>query len=486
MSYLSVVQSKPNLYGHWRCGEAAGSTSAADSSGNGRTATAVGSPTFGTTGLLVGDTDTAVTLSSGNNLSVTDDDGLDNISAMTLVAIVNPSSVASTPMLLARDGGSNRCWQFRLNAGKLEFVKIAGGTATASSAATLSAGTTCHVAVVYNGTDIRLYINGSLNGTPAAATGVLGGAAIQDLLIGARATGNPYSGVIDEVSVYTGALSATDIADLYTASRTLFRDDTTTTSETLTKRLNKALADTVTPSDSLSSDLQTGGSGLTHDEADTTTSTDTLTKALNKALDDTTTSSEALAKSVGHPVDDTTTSTDSLTATVGKTAADSTTSSDSLTTHLTKAIADTTTSSDVLDGTGTLSHQVEDTTTPTDTLGKHLTVHLADTTTTDDQLGAALHTHLGDTTPLTDDLTRALTKRIADQVTSSDQLTATRGLTLLLDDTTVSTDRLRSGPTAPTPDDRTRRITAEIRVRLITLEDRTRLIPAENRTKEAR
>lgn len=220
MSYSSeVLADTPIMY--YRLGEASG-TVMTDSSGNGRDGTYANSPTLGATGLLTGDADTAVSFASASSQSgsVADDNSLDSLSAITVEAWIKPSTVSSTPLIVNRDSTSNgKSFQFRLNAGKLEFVKTAGTTVTAASSSTLSTGTVYHVAAVYNGTDIRLYINGSLNGTPPAATGTLGTIA-RPLEIAMRTSALYFNGVIDEVAVYGTALSATRIAAHYTAGTT--------------------------------------------------------------------------------------------------------------------------------------------------------------------------------------------------------------------------------------------------------------------------
>lgn len=225
MTYSSeVLADSPIAY--YRLGESSGTT-AVDSSGNGRDGTYVNTPTLGTTGLLVGDSDTAITLASASSESVTcwsDDGALDgSLTTFTAEAWINPTTVSGTPMIINRDGSTNRQFQFRLNAGKVEFIRINGagnsGTVTAASATTLSTGVTYHVAVVYNGTDIRIYIDGSLDGTPPAATGVLV-PVTRDVEIGARTGALFFNGIIDEVALYDTALSSTRIAAHYTAGTT--------------------------------------------------------------------------------------------------------------------------------------------------------------------------------------------------------------------------------------------------------------------------
>ena len=77
-----------------------------------------------------------------------------------------------------------------------------------------------HVAIVGNDTDLRIYINGTLDSsaTTAHTTGIVDGDA--DFQIGGQGlpTGIAYAfdGLIDEVGVFSRALSATEVSNIYT------------------------------------------------------------------------------------------------------------------------------------------------------------------------------------------------------------------------------------------------------------------------------
>ena len=221
MTYSSAVLSDSPL-AYYRLGEASGTTMV-DSSGNARDGTYVNSPALGATGLLTNDTDTAAGFGNvGANSPyayVVDDDAYDGLSTFSVEAFIRPSSVSGTPMIASRDDSGSRSWQFRLNAGKLEFVKIANGTVTASSSATLSIGTIYHVAATYAGSTVRRYINGAQDGT-VSTSGDLGTVNCW-LRIGSRRTTTTtdyFSGTIDEVAVYGTTLPAGRIAAHYAAN----------------------------------------------------------------------------------------------------------------------------------------------------------------------------------------------------------------------------------------------------------------------------
>jgi hypothetical protein len=76
-----------------------------------------------------------------------------------------------------------------------------------------------HVAGVYDGTNLSLYVNGSLAGSPVFAPGQIVPSA-KDLQIG-HDPSNPalyFNGLIDEASVYGTALSAAQIEAIYAAA----------------------------------------------------------------------------------------------------------------------------------------------------------------------------------------------------------------------------------------------------------------------------
>ncbi len=83
----------------------------------------------------------------------------------------------------------------------------------------LSANQWTHVAGVYDGTKLYLYVNGSPAITPVSLTGPIT-ESINDLQIG-HDPSNPsgyYIGLIDEASVYSSALSAAQIQSIYLAT----------------------------------------------------------------------------------------------------------------------------------------------------------------------------------------------------------------------------------------------------------------------------
>lgn len=95
-------------------------------------------------------------------------------------------------------------------------VNVAGTLKTATATApTLTAGTTFHVVGTYDGTNVRIFVNGVLQGT-TAATGAISYASVGAIGLvmgndGSLSDAN-LQGTLDEVAIYNYALSATRIA----------------------------------------------------------------------------------------------------------------------------------------------------------------------------------------------------------------------------------------------------------------------------------
>lgn len=213
MSYASDVLADAPL-GYWRLGEASGTT-AADSSGNARSGT--WSTAVAPAGsLLVGDTDGAADWNQqARQVTVANGSWMNVGGAFTLEAIIQPRvlSSAGPRTILDRDNETQRIFQFRLTtANKLELIlwTSSGGPFFADGATTIPTGTPTHVAAVYDGAHVTLYVNGVADAS-VAITGTISTAALP-LLFGAHAGGSYWDGLMDEVAVYGTALSATRVA----------------------------------------------------------------------------------------------------------------------------------------------------------------------------------------------------------------------------------------------------------------------------------
>lgn len=208
----------PAIYG--RHNEPSGTT-LTDYSGNSHNGAYSGTGiTLGVAGLIPSEpTDTAATYSSGGVGTVAYASWLDASTAVSLYAVIQTTAATNCAILDRDDGSSLRVWQFRLNNGTLEFIKIGGtgGVVTSSSPlSTYKDGVTHHVGATYDGTNIRLYVDGVKVQT-TSAVGNLGTAA-KSLNVGVNAGSfNQFVGTIDDWAVFNTVLADADFASLYAA-----------------------------------------------------------------------------------------------------------------------------------------------------------------------------------------------------------------------------------------------------------------------------
>lgn len=249
MSYSSeVLADSPVAY--WRLGDGSGTT-AADSSGNSRPTTWDAAPTY-VSGLLVGDSNGAVNPNS--HFASLADAAWMHDSALTVEAWVNYTTVVASAGIVDKYGGGGvgqSRFLFYTPSSKFTFlIRDNVGDKSASSSATISTGTTYHVVGTCDGTNVKLYVNGSLISTVACGPLATGTAA---MLIGKTGFNSAFTnGVIDEVAIYGTALSATRIAAHYTAGTTSGSAASGTASLSLTASGGTSAAGTGSASLSLS------------------------------------------------------------------------------------------------------------------------------------------------------------------------------------------------------------------------------------------
>ena len=93
----------------------------------------------------------------------------------------------------------------------------------------LATNTFYHVVLTYDGTTLRGYYNGSSFGTPLATSGNGAGGANDVITLGKdpNNTANSFVGVVDEVGVWSRAISAAEVTELYNAGAGLSYADIT-------------------------------------------------------------------------------------------------------------------------------------------------------------------------------------------------------------------------------------------------------------------
>ena len=162
---------------------------------------------------MSGDTDTSVSFNNGRS-TIGYATWQDLTTAFSVEAIVKTTATGTRDIILRDSGVSGRVFQLRQNGANLEFVKISGSIVTASQACSLNDGNWHHVVATYDGSDIRLYNNGTLLGSPTAAPGSLTG---NSPIVIANGINAGWIGQIDEVAYYNTVLSGTRIAAHYAA-----------------------------------------------------------------------------------------------------------------------------------------------------------------------------------------------------------------------------------------------------------------------------
>ena len=221
-TYPPCAQGSSTLY-HWRldlpAGNAAGDPLVSDvDTTSGKSATGFGDAAYGSPNPFLG-TSSAEFDGDGDYLSVADDDTLDLTglsSGLTLEAYIRPDVIQQAVILRKYerfdDSNHHGYWLdlraegevfFHLGAGETSYLEI--GTSTGA----IEAGGWHHVAGTWDGTTMRLYIDGVEVNSGSYAGGLVPTA--NPLGIGAilrdGSTGQYFDGLIDEVRISQGALS---------------------------------------------------------------------------------------------------------------------------------------------------------------------------------------------------------------------------------------------------------------------------------------
>lgn len=184
-----------------------------------------GSPTLGVAGLLTGDSDTCVTFAAASSqyASGVTTEGLPTGSGnATLEAWIKVAGAPAITQVILEVGDvavANHRLCLQLTAALT--LQLTNGTVTITSAA-ITTGAPHHVVGTWDGTSLRLYVDGILAAGPTAATmswSYTGNSMCIATASGAT-PGNWFSGQIDEVAVYTTALSLTRVTAHYTNGTT--------------------------------------------------------------------------------------------------------------------------------------------------------------------------------------------------------------------------------------------------------------------------
>lgn len=184
-----------------------------DASANTNNATTTGTPTWTT-----GKVSNAITLNGSSQAIIGPD--VDISTAITVAIWVNPATSSQNAKVVSKhSSGTNAQALLQLINGAPTFgVTTSGsGNLTNSTSTALSTSTWHHVVGTYDGTNVKLYINGSLVDTDPA-TGTIATNAFA-WTIGKEATASSayFNGSVDEFKVLNRALSVEEIKAEYDA-----------------------------------------------------------------------------------------------------------------------------------------------------------------------------------------------------------------------------------------------------------------------------
>jgi len=209
----TILADAPSAY--WRLGEAAG-PSATDITNNGSTGTyATGSCTFAQAGAIVGDPNTGVTFGYGCSVDVRTYSALQPAGGVSVEAWIKPNGLGSTgEIFMSPNQGYSYGYGLSVPGnGKIRMNVTPTGGSTASVDSVSSPTTWAHVVGTWDGTTIKIYVNGQLEGTQSAAgPSITYGSAYTHGQIG-QFNGYYFNGTMAEVAVYPRALTAAQVVN---------------------------------------------------------------------------------------------------------------------------------------------------------------------------------------------------------------------------------------------------------------------------------
>lgn len=194
-----------NIVSYWKLDESSGNAS--DSVGS-NTATNVGIATYS-----AGKINNGVNLDGSSQYFTFDTCPQTGNGSFSISAWVKADTLGSANCIVSFGTSStSQAITFDLRGSKLYADFYAGTTVT--GATTLSTATWYFVVLTFDGTNIRLYLNASLDATSAntSANIVDGSGAIGRAF---WASGNYFDGLVDEIGLWSRALSGSEITQLY-------------------------------------------------------------------------------------------------------------------------------------------------------------------------------------------------------------------------------------------------------------------------------
>jgi lysophospholipase L1-like esterase len=212
MSYETVLLAMTPT-GYWQLGETVGSTTVADSSGNGLTATKSGSPTLGAATIVPGAGTTSCSLPGGGNDGfATGTSALFSIgtSDFTIIAWFKGTDSSENQVIVGNASSS-----FGVFGGKVHHPIVGAGNTTITDGSP-------HMLVVSRlGGSCQIYVDGVLDNTPSTNATAIGGDNAVSLGFFLVAPGYGVHGLVAHISIHSSVgLSGTQITALFVAGGT--------------------------------------------------------------------------------------------------------------------------------------------------------------------------------------------------------------------------------------------------------------------------
>ncbi|WP_298331404.1 beta-N-acetylglucosaminidase domain-containing protein [Haloactinopolyspora sp.] len=206
--------------GYWRLGELDGDV-AADASGRAQDGTYEGQVELGEPGAIAGDTDSSARF-GGGYVEIQDSGVISPEGAFTLETWVRHDGPGRDQGLIEKyDRPAFNGYALRLTSANTLQAWVLGdsGAVNVTGSAIVSPGEWHHVAAVYDGSTLTLYVDGLADGTVDAP--ISPGDGSGSLKLGARGDDaqNRLAGQLDEPAVYDRALTAEDVAWRYLGGR---------------------------------------------------------------------------------------------------------------------------------------------------------------------------------------------------------------------------------------------------------------------------
>jgi hypothetical protein len=213
--------------GYWKLDEATGMM-AADSSGQKNDGTYEGAPMSSkdVPAKIMSSNPASLTFANTDAVVVQDSPSLSIKGPLTLAAWIKPTADITTQRGLIEkwedDGAGNtsRGYYLRFRADKKAQAGIrgeAGSSTSVNGTSELPMGAWSHVAAVFDGTSLHVYVNGAEEGVGSVAFTPTDGSST--LEIGRRMGSGTFEGGMDDVRVYNRALSAAEIMGLANGQR---------------------------------------------------------------------------------------------------------------------------------------------------------------------------------------------------------------------------------------------------------------------------